>query len=109
MLSLECEQFIAQNLAKITQLDAYNFLYKHDFICISEMYLDSSILGDSSFQLDGYKVIRANHPSNTERGGVCIYYKESLSVQALNLKNLNESIICEVSIQNCKGYIDVIY
>ena len=40
------------------------------------MYFDSSILeGDSSFQLDGYKVIRADHPSNTKRGGVCIYYK----------------------------------
>ena len=42
-------------------------------------------------------------------GGVCIYYKESLSVRALNLTNLNECIICEVSIQNCKGYIGVIY
>ena len=31
------------------------------------MYFDSSILeGDSSFQLDGYKVIRADHPSNTK-------------------------------------------
>ena len=32
-----------------------------------------------------------------------------LSVRALNLTNLNECIICEVSIQNCKGYIGVIY
>ena len=101
---------VAQNLSKITQLEAYNSLYKHDFICISETYFDSSILeGDSSFQLDGYKVIRADHPSNTKRGGVCIYYKELLSVRALNLTNLNECIICEVSIQNCKGYIGVIY
>ena len=70
---------VAQNLSKITQLEAYSSLYKHDFICISETYFDSSILeGDSSFQLDGYKVIRADHPSNTKRGGVCIYYKESL-------------------------------
>ena len=44
---------------------------------------DSLILeGDSSFQSDGYKLIRADHPSNTKRG---------------------------VSIQNCKGYIAVIY
>ena len=101
---------VAQNLSKITQLEAYNSLHKCDFICISETYFDSSILeGDSSFQLDGYKVIRADHPSNTKRGGVCIYYKESLSVQALNLANLNKCIICEVSIQNCKGYIGVNY
>ena len=65
--------------------------------------------GDSSFQLDEYKVIRAKQPSNTKRGGVCIYYKELLSVWALNLTNLNEWIICEVSVQTCKGYIGVIY
>ena len=35
---------IAQNLSKITQLEAYNSLYKHDFICIFETCVDSSIL-----------------------------------------------------------------
>ena len=51
-------------------------LYEHDFICLSETYFDSSILeGDSSFQLDGYKVIRADHLNNIKRGDVCIYYK----------------------------------
>ena len=101
---------VVQHLSKRTQLEAYSSLYKHDFICISETYFDSSILeGDSSFQLDGYKVIRADHPSNTKRGGICIYYKETLSVRALNLTNLNECIICQVSVQNCKGYIGVIY
>ena len=101
---------VAQILSKITQLEAYNSLYKHDFICISETYFDSSILeGDSSFQLDGYKVIRADHPSNTKRRGVYIYYKESLSLRELNSTNLNQCIICEVSVQNCKKYIGVIY
>ena len=96
--------------SKITQLEAYNCLFKHDFVCVSEIYFDSSILeGDSNFQLDGYRVIRADHPSNTKRGGACINYKKSLSVGALNLINLNECIICEVSVQNCKGYIGVIY
>ena len=77
---------------------------------MSETYFDLSILEeDSSFQLDGYKVIRADHPSNTKRGGVCICYQESLTVRALNLTNLIEFIICEVSIQSRKGYIGVIY
>ena len=80
------------------------------YICISETNFESSILeGDSSFHLDGYKVIRADHPSNTKRGGVCIYYKESLSVWALNVTNLSECIICEGLLQNCKGDIRVIY
>ena len=51
-------------------------LYEHDFICLSETCFDSSILeGDSSFQLDGYKVIRADHLNNIKRGDVCFYYK----------------------------------
>ena len=94
---------VAQNSSKITQLEAC----KHDFVCISETYFDSSVLeGDSSFQLDQYKVIRADHP---KRGSVCIYYKELLSVRVLNLTNFSECIICEVSLQNCKGCIGVIY
>ena len=59
---------VVQTLSKITQLEAYNFLYKHDFIYISETYFDSSILeGDSSFQLHGYRLITADHPSNTKK------------------------------------------
>ena len=34
---------------------------------------------------------------------------ESLSVSALNLTDLSKCIICKVSLQNCKGYIGVIY
>ena len=91
---------VAQNLSKISQLEAYNSLYKHDFICISEAYCDLSILErDTSFQLDGYKIIRADHPSNTKRGAVWLYY----------VANLSKCIIFEVSIQSCKGYVGVIY
>ena len=75
-----------------------------------ETYFDSSVLeGDRSFQLNGYNLLRADHPSNTKRGGVCIYYKESLYVREVKLSNLSQCIICEVSLRNCKGYIGVVY
>ena len=54
-------------------------------------------------------MIRADHPSNAKQGRVYIFYKETLGVHVVNLSNLTECIICEVSIQNNKGYIDVIY
>ena len=38
-----------------------------------------------------------------------IFTTKNQSVQALTLTNLSECIICGVSIQNCKGYIGVIY
>ena len=44
---------VAQNLSKITPLEAYKSLYKYDFIWISETFVDSSVSeGDPSFQLD---------------------------------------------------------
>ena len=101
---------LPQNFSKVSQIEAYNSLYNHDFICISETYFDSSVLdGDRSFELNGYNLIRADHPSNAKRGGVCIYYKESLGVRVVKLSNLSQCIMCEVSVQNCKGYTGVVY
>ena len=59
--------------------------------------------------LDGYKLIRSDHPSNTKRGGVCIYYKESLAVRLVGIISLPECLVCEVTVQNIKGYIVVMY
>ena len=58
---------IAHNLSKLSQLEAYNLVYKHDFICISEMLFDSSIQeGNKNIQLDGCNLLRAAHPSNSK-------------------------------------------
>ena len=101
---------LAQNLSKISQIEAHNSLYSHDFICISETYFDSTILeGDKSFRLNGYSILRADHSNNVKRGGVCIYYKESLGVRNVKLSNLSQCVICKVSLQNCKGCIGVVY
>ena len=76
----------AHNFSKMLLLKAYNAIYKYDFICLSEIYLDSSIPSDHvSLELEGYKLVRADHPNNVKRGGVCIYYKESIPVRVINL------------------------
>ena len=59
--------------------------------------------------IKGYNLIRSDHPSNTKRGGVCIYYKESLAVCIVNITSLTECLVCEVTIQNKKGYVAVLY
>ena len=78
--------------------------------CISETFLDSSFEpDDKDLMLDGYKLIRSDHPSNTKRGVVCIYYKESLVVCLVDITSLPECLVCEVTIQNKKGYVAVMY
>ena len=53
----------AHNFSKLTQLKAYNSIYKYDFIRLSETYLDTSIL-DNLIDIEGYKLIGADHPNN---------------------------------------------
>ena len=54
-------------------------------------------------------MIQSDHPNNTKRGGVCIYYKESLAVHLVDITSLTECLVCEVTIQNKKGYVAVMY
>ena len=65
------------NFSKLAQIKAYISMYKHDFICFSETYLGSST-PNGLLEIDGYNLVGADHPNNMKRGGVCIYYKESL-------------------------------
>ena len=47
---------------------------KYDFICISETNIDSTISSDNNnLNMSGHNLLRANHPSNSKRGGVWIY------------------------------------
>lgn len=51
-------------------------------------------------QLDGYNLIRADHPINTTRGGACIYYKNLLGIKVLDAPSINGCLFCEISVQN---------
>ena len=98
----------AHNFSKLTQLKAYTSIYKDDFICLSETYLDSSI-PDSLLEIDGYDLICSDHPNDIKRGGICIYYKESLPVRAINIPYLKETLLLEMTCNNKKMIVPVIY
>ena len=51
------------NFSKLTQLKVCISIYKHMLICLSETYLDSSI-PDSLLEIDGYSLIRLDHPND---------------------------------------------
>ena len=98
----------AHNLSKLTQLIYYNSIYKYDFICLSEAYLDYSI-PDNLIDIEEYKLIRADHPDNIKRSWVCIYYKESPPVQIINQHYLKEALLLEMSYNNKKVIVSVVY
>ena len=68
-------------------------------ICLSESHLNIEILSsDSNLQIPVYNFARMDHPSNTKRGGVCLYYKCSLPLKVIKVSYLQECINFEVKI-----------
>ena len=70
----------SHNFQKIAVLESFVAMHKFDIICISETFLNNTY-EDNDLNLNGYSLLRADHPSNAKRGGVCIYYKETLSLK----------------------------
>ena len=42
--------------------------------------------------MQGYNLVRCDHPTNSKRGRVCIYYKDSLPLKVIDIKYLHECI-----------------
>ena len=100
----------AHNFEKVGLLEALNPINEFDIICVSESYLDSEFSYDNEdINIKGYKLVRANHPNNIKRGGVCAYFRESLSVRVVPNHHLSECLILEVDLKNKKGYLVSLY
>ena len=83
----------AHNLSKINFLKAYLTIHKTDIVCLSETYLDSSFLvNDENLFIQGYNLVRCDHPTNFKCGGVCVYYKDSLLLKIIDIQYLQEYI-----------------
>ena len=83
----------AHNFIKISFLKILLPLTNWMFYVLSETYLDSSISNDDdNLEIPGYDLFRADHPSNTKRGGVCIFYRNSLLLNIPDIQYLRECI-----------------
>ena len=87
-----------------------NTIHQYNMLCISETHLDSSISNDdTTLSIPGYNLAWSDHPGNVKKGGVCLYYKEKLSLRMINVSFLSQCVLCEVTLQRQKGYVIVIY
>ena len=89
----------AYKFQKLALLQGYISSNKVDILCLSETFLNPNIsCDDSNLQLPGSDLIRADHPSNTKRGGVCIYYRNLLPLKLINIHYLNECVSFEIKL-----------
>ena len=81
---------------KVSLLSAFLSVQKFDIICLSETYLNfKTSPDDDNLEIPGNNIIRKNRPCNTKRGGVCVYYKNTLPFKLINIKYLQECITFE--------------
>ena len=89
----------SHNFSKNRSLIAYNCLHKFNMICLSESHLNIEILSsDSNLQIPVYNFARMDHPSNTKRGGVCLYYKFLLPLKVIDVSSPKECTNFQVKI-----------
>ena len=62
-------------------------------------HLDSSA-DHKRLDISGYYLIRSYHPSNKKRGGICIYYKNLLSLKVTGVSLLEECTAFNLIISN---------
>ena len=101
----------AHQSIKISLLQAYITQRNYDIICLSETFLNSSIQSDDDkIKVDGYNLLRSDHPSDSKRGGVCIYYKEHIPlIKRDDLCTLDNCLVTEIRSQNEKCFFSYIY
>ena len=89
------------NYVNLSVLKAYLAFHKFDNICLSEIYLNSSNSpDDETSEISGYNLVHSDHPLNSKRAGVCIYYKNYLPLRIISVNYLSECINFEIMIGN---------
>ena len=70
------------------------------------MLLNSSIeINDDRSLIDGYHLITADHPSDSKKVGVCIYYKEHIPlIKRDDICTLDNCLLTEIRLQGEKCF-----
>ena len=103
-LSLEFKR--SHDSIKISLLEAY--VNQHN---LSETFLNSSIdISDTRISIDGYNLIISDHPSDSKRGGFCIYYKEHIPrIKRDDIYTSDYCLVTEIRSQSEKCFLTCIY
>ena len=90
-------------------MEAFITSNNFDLVCLFETFLDSTIPNDDvNIQINGYSLLRADNPNDIKRGGVCIYFKESLPLIRRNdLTNIKDCLVTEINVNNENCFLPV--
>ena len=96
------------NFSRTHMLEAHNSLYNYDIISLCE----TSLTEETTLQvpkIEGYTYEPGNHPDDVSRGGVGVYYKDSLPVVVRRDLSFDESLVLELKFPRKKIFFTVLY
>ena len=101
----------AHDSIKIALHQAYILHHNYDIKCLSQTFLNSSIeSNDDRISIDGYNLIRSDHPSDLRRGEVCIYYKEHIPlIKRDDICTLGNCLVTVIRSKGRKSFLNCIY
>ena len=101
----------AHGFVKVPLIEAFITTHNFDIVCLSETFLDSTIPhDDENININGYLLLRVDHPNNIKRGGICMYFKESLPlINRSDLSNMKECLVTEINVNNEKCFFTCLY
>ena len=93
---------------RVPFLEAHNSIFKYDIISLCETSLNDTTIVPENI-LKGYSFISSNHPSGDKKGGVGIFYKESLPLKIRHDLSFEECIVTELIFGHKKIFFTVLY
>ena len=103
---------MAHNFIKVSLHHTLAVTNNYDIICLTETLLNSSFDNDDDrIFIPGYNFLHTDHPSNTKRGGFCIYYKDHLPIiiKRNDLCQLHGCLVTELRIGKKKCFFTCLY
>ena len=101
----------AHDCIKITLMQTYITKQNFDIICLSKTFLNSSIQNDDhKLKIDGYNFIGSDQPSDSKKDGVCLYYKQHISlIRRDEVCTLDNCVVTEIRSQSEKCCLTCAY
>ena len=93
---------------RVSLLEAHNSIFKYDIISLCETSLNEATKVPENI-LKGYHFFPSNHPSGDKKGGVGIFFKESLPLKIRHDLSFEECIVTELIFGRKTIFFTVLY
>ena len=93
---------------RVSLIEADNSIFKYDIISLCETSLNEVTEVPENI-LKGYRFFSLNHPSGDKKGGVGVFYKESLPLKIRHDLCFDECIVTELIFGRKKIFFTVLY